>query len=104
MPGLPSTTSEIESPTGCTKQLISVALQSVPAADIDAAGGDEAVFLRLEETPFPSSALVLGLDCGERARDARAHLGDAVFSALRVFLEQDFSADCLIGEGRNRYA
>ncbi|OIQ83681.1 hypothetical protein GALL_345030 [mine drainage metagenome] len=34
MPGLPSTSSDTESPTGCTKQLISVAWMSVPAADM----------------------------------------------------------------------
>ena len=34
MPGLPSTTSVIESPTGCTKQLISVAVSEVPAAEL----------------------------------------------------------------------
>jgi hypothetical protein len=34
MPGLLSTISEIESPTGCTKQLISVACIWMPAADM----------------------------------------------------------------------
>src|ERR671914_2649133 len=34
MPGLPSTTSEIESPTGCTKQLMSVACSATPAAEL----------------------------------------------------------------------
>src|SRR6266496_2378162 len=34
MPGRPSPTSEIESPTGCTKQLISVACIGIPAADL----------------------------------------------------------------------
>ena len=35
MPGLPSSpTSETESPTGCTKQLMSVARKSVPAAEL----------------------------------------------------------------------
>src|SRR5258706_12060093 len=34
MPGLPSTTSEIESPTGCTKQLMSVAWSWMPAAEL----------------------------------------------------------------------
>src|SRR6185295_504959 len=34
MPGLPSTTSEIESPTGCTKQLMSVACRLTPAAEL----------------------------------------------------------------------
>src|SRR5436190_3731006 len=33
MPGRPSTTSEIESPTGCTKQLMSVACSCTPAAE-----------------------------------------------------------------------
>jgi hypothetical protein len=33
MPGWPSSICAIESPTGCTKQLISVAARSVPAAD-----------------------------------------------------------------------
>ena len=33
MPGLPSTTSVMESPTPCTKQLISVAVSEVPAAE-----------------------------------------------------------------------
>src|SRR5260221_2372690 len=34
MPGLPSTSSEIESPTGCTKQLIRVACRATPAAEL----------------------------------------------------------------------
>jgi hypothetical protein len=34
MPGLPSTISEMESPTGCTKQLISVAWIWIPAAEL----------------------------------------------------------------------
>src|SRR5713101_6419824 len=34
MPGLPSTTSEIESPTGCTKQLMRVAWSWMPAAEL----------------------------------------------------------------------
>ena len=34
MPGLPSTNSVIESPTGCTKQLMSVAVSDVPAAEL----------------------------------------------------------------------
>src|SRR5882672_3775718 len=34
MPGLPSITSETESPTGCTKQLIRVAVSVVPAAEL----------------------------------------------------------------------
>src|ERR1043165_6013174 len=34
MPGLPSTTSEMESPTGCTKQLMSVACRLTPAAEL----------------------------------------------------------------------
>ena len=34
MPGLPSTVSETESPTGCTKQLMSVAWSCVPAAEL----------------------------------------------------------------------
>src|SRR6185295_3769355 len=34
MPGLPSTSSEIESPTGCTKQLMSVACRAMPAAEL----------------------------------------------------------------------
>jgi hypothetical protein len=34
MPGKPSSGIEIESPTGCTKQLISVAARPVPAAEL----------------------------------------------------------------------
>ena len=34
MPGLPSTVSDTESPTGCTKQLINVAANWVPAAEL----------------------------------------------------------------------
>jgi hypothetical protein len=34
MPGLPSTTSVMESPTGCTKQLMRVAVSEVPAAEL----------------------------------------------------------------------
>src|SRR3954467_10334110 len=34
MPGRPSTTSEIESPTGCTKQLMRVACSCTPAAEL----------------------------------------------------------------------
>ena len=99
MPGLPSTTSEIESPTGCTKQLISVACSCDAGGGIDAAGGNESVFLRLGEALFPLRALAFGLDLGERARDAAAHLLDRCFVALGVLLEQRLAADLLVGQG-----
>src|SRR5207253_691945 len=66
---------------------------------IDAAGGNEAVDLRLQETPLPVRAALLGLDLGERTRDAPAHLVDARFVAFGVLLEQRVPADLLRGRG-----
>src|SRR6185295_15527685 len=42
----------------------------------DAPGGNEAVVLRLEEASLPVGAALLGLDLGEGARHAAAHLVD----------------------------
>jgi hypothetical protein len=71
MPGLPSTSSTIESPTGCTKQLISVAASGGAGGGVDAASRDEAVFLRPQETWLPSGAR------SSLLRWRRVRLGDA---------------------------
>ena len=94
MPGRPSTTSEIESPTGCTKQLISVA-QIDTGGGIDAARGYEAVFLRVEEVGLTHGLVLVALDAGQCARYAAAHLADVAFVALGVFLEQHFAGKSL---------
>ena len=66
---------------------------------VDAARRDEAIFLRLQETFFPDCPLVLGFGLGQCARHAAAHLGDAGFLALGVFLDQRVAADFLLVEG-----
>src|SRR5262249_3896958 len=68
---------------------------------IDAAGGDEAVYLRLQEAALPVRAALFGLDLRERARHAPAHFLDARFVAFGVFLEQRVPADLLRGSGRD---
>jgi hypothetical protein len=51
---------------------------------VDAAGRDEAVFLGFEEARFPEGALVFGLDRGQGAGDAAAHVA-------HVAHDQDFA-------------
>jgi len=94
---LPSTTSEIESPTGCTKQLISVAWKPDAGGGVDAPGGDEAFLLRLQEAALPMGAPLLGLGLRQRARHAAAHVIDRGLLLLGVFLEQRIAADFLLG-------
>src|SRR5678815_2284015 len=65
---------------------------------VDAAGGDEAVFLRLQEAALPGAAPLLGLGLGEGARHAQAHLLDARFLALGVLLDQRVAADLLLSD------
>jgi hypothetical protein len=42
-------------------------------------------------------ALVLGLDGGQGARHAGAHVMHVLFVALGIFLEQDFAGNLLFG-------
>src|SRR6185295_16140623 len=89
MPGLPSTTSEMESPTGWTKQLMSVACRLTPAAELMRPAGMK-----------PSSCA-----CRKRrsqaARRAQAHLLDRGFLALGVFFDQRVAADLLLSDRRD---
>ena len=71
-------------------------LQRDAGGGIDAPGGDEAFFLRLEEAPLPLGALALALDLGEGARHAAAHFGDGLLGSLGVLLEQRVAADFLL--------
>ncbi len=73
-------------------------LQVDAGGGVDAAGGDEAVLLRLQEAALPGGAPVLGLGLGEGARYAHAHLLDRGFLALGVFLDQRVAADLLLGD------
>ena len=91
MPGLPSTTSEIESPTGCTKQLISVACRLTPAAELMRPAGMKPSSCASQEAPLPVGALVLGLDLGEGARHAAAHLGDAALRSPLAYFSSSVS-------------
>ena len=72
MPGLPSTVSETESPTGCTKQLISVTSRMPePAAELIRPPG-----MKPRSSASRNAGLVrrgIGLDRRERACDAPAH-------------------------------
>ncbi len=70
---------------------------------IDAAGGDEAAALRIEEARFPQRAQRRRLDRGERTRDARTHVVDAALVAFGVLLQQHLVADGLFGQ-RDRSA
>ena len=66
---------------------------------VDAAGRDEAVFLRPQEARFPVGAVLLLLDLGEGTGDALAHVVDVGFLALGVLLDQHLAGDFLLGEG-----
>jgi hypothetical protein len=62
---------------------------------LDAPGGHEATFQRLQEAPFPPGALVGGFDLGQRAGHAAVHVGHAAFVALGVLLGQHLGTDRL---------
>ena len=100
MPGSPcSSTPWIASPTGCTKQLISVAAMPVPAA--------------LMMRPAPSApcrrlstnsacyrfAQLRRLGLGDAARDAPEDVVGGLLVALRVFFEQDVDGKLLRCDG-----
>jgi len=65
---------------------------------VDAAGGNEAVFLRPQEARFPLAALLLFLVGGERAGDAPAHVMHRGFVALGVLFDQHLARDFLFRE------
>ena len=67
---------------------------------VDAARGNEAALLRLEEARFPLRSPGLGLGGGQRARHAGAHLGARALAALGVLFQQHVARDLLVGEGR----
>jgi hypothetical protein len=77
--------------------LISVAASVGAGGGVDAAGGHEAFFLRLEELRLPVGALVFGFDGGQGAGDAAAHVGDGLFVALGVLLDEDLAGDASAG-------
>jgi hypothetical protein len=70
-------------------------LQVGAGGRVDAAGRHEAALLRLEEQLLPVGALVFGLDRGQGARHAGAHVMHVLFVAFGVFLEQDFAGNLL---------
>jgi hypothetical protein len=76
----------IESPTGCTKQLISVAASSVPAADWMRPAGMKP--MRLEEHALPMGALVFPLRRRQGPGHPQAHVGRLVaLGASRTSVE-----------------
>ncbi len=93
MPGRPSTDSETESPTGCTKQLISVARRSVPAAELMRPPGMKPLLERLEEQGLPAGGVLL--DRRQRARHAPPHVLDRALVPLRVLFLEHVEGDRL---------
>ena len=68
---------------------------------VDAARGDEAVFLRLEELRLPEGAAVLVLVAGQGLGHPGPHFADRAFAVLGVLLDEDFGADFLGGQPGN---
>jgi len=98
MPGLPSTTSEIESPTGCHETVDERGLHRDSGGRIDSTRGDEAGFHRLVEALLPvKRAPVLAFGRGEGARHAGPHVGYGLLLILGVFLRAEPRADRLSG-------
>ena len=100
MPGLPSTTSVIESPTGCTKQLISVAVSDVPAAELMRPAGmkPRSCASRKRASQWARSA---SASAAASARATRARTSATVrLAALGVLLEQHLARDRLLGQRR----
>ena len=88
MPGLPSSGSAIESPTGCTKQLISVAESSVPAAELMRPAGMKPRSCASRKRAS-QCARCAGGSAAASARATRARTScDAALAALGVLLEQ----------------
>ena len=73
-------------------------LQRDAGGGVDAAGGDEAFFLRLEEAPLPLRALA-SRSTWASARATRRRTFDRLLAALGVLLEQGVAADLLLGDG-----
>ena len=57
---------------------------------VDAAGGNEAVFLGFEEARLPKGALVFGFDRSQRAGNAGAHVAHVALGSLGVLFDQHF--------------
>jgi hypothetical protein len=74
----------MESPTGCTKQLISVAVSEVPAAELMRPAGMKPRSCGSRNS-LPSGRACLGLGRGERPRDTRAQLRAVVSPSLAYF-------------------
>jgi hypothetical protein len=69
---------------------------------VDAPGGHEAGFERLQEARFPWRPRLIGFRLGQGARDAPPYIGDAAFVALGVLFEQHLVANGLSGQGSGR--
>ncbi len=65
---------------------------------VDAAGGDETVFLGPEEFFFPLGPVLLVFDGGQGAGNAAAHVMHVHFLALGVLFHQHFGGDFLLGQ------
>ncbi len=75
-------------------------LQVGTGGGIDAAGRDEAVFLCPQELGFPMGAVLFLFDLGQRIGDTAAHVMDAGFRTLGVFLDQNLGGNFLFRQGR----
>ena len=90
---------DTESPTGCTKQLMSVACRSVPAAELTRPPGMKPAGERLEEGLLSWRCRVVFSTAGQRfAPRGAERLRGIVFVALGVFFKQHIDADLLLGE------
>ena len=92
----------IESPTGCTKQLISVAVSVVPAAELMRPAGMKPRSCASWNFVSHCARLSSGSAMRERARHAPAHVLDRAFLSLGVLLDQNLARDLLLGEWRKR--
>ena len=85
MPGRPSSTWAIESPTGCTKQLISVADRAVPAADWMRPAGMKPCSSASRKRGFPKGVLVGGFGLAKARALHTVHVPDGGSSPLAYF-------------------
>src|SRR3989304_3041481 len=91
MPGRPSTISGIESPTGCTKQLMSVAVSVVPAAELMRPAGTKPCSCASRKR-FSQRARLSSASHEASARATRSRTSRTVFSLPLAYFSCSTSA------------
>jgi hypothetical protein len=81
----------MESPTGCTKQLISVACRSVPAAELMRPAGTKPFSCASRKRASQKARLSSVSIGGQGAGDAAPDVAHVAFRSLGVFFNQDFT-------------